>query len=226
LELAPYQQTSTGLARWQAALGAITTFREAARLLNDLAGVQVGSETLRTHAEQLWTDPEGQHHKTMEYVDHVHEPPVEEHDPAPGRLVVETDGVMVRYRNRHLDGVPIDSEWHEVKPGVVGGWQHAHLQQPSYVAAREVAPAFARRLGTEATRRGALHVVQWYPWDGTPAELRPVVVLGDGARWIWEHVATCFGHERSEIVDGYHASEHIWTVARELHGEATPETKA
>ena len=64
------------------------------------------------------------------------------------------------------------------------------------------------------------------PWDGTPAELRPVVVLGDGAKWIWEHVATLFGDERTEIVDWYHASEHIWTVAKALHGEDTPETKA
>jgi len=33
LALAPYQQTSTGLARWEATLGAITAFREATRLL-------------------------------------------------------------------------------------------------------------------------------------------------------------------------------------------------
>ena len=33
LGLAPYQQPSTGVARWQAALGAVTTFREAAKLL-------------------------------------------------------------------------------------------------------------------------------------------------------------------------------------------------
>src|SRR5712691_10102 len=44
LGLAPYQQTSTGLARWHAALGAVTTFREAARLLGELAGVQAGSD--------------------------------------------------------------------------------------------------------------------------------------------------------------------------------------
>jgi hypothetical protein len=56
----------------------------------------------------------------------------------------------------------------------------AHLRQPSYVAACEPAVAFARRLGAEAARRGALDVVTWHPWDGTPAELRPVVVLGDG----------------------------------------------
>jgi hypothetical protein len=53
-----------------------------------------------------------------------------------------------------------------------------------------------------------------------------VVVLGDGAKWIWDHVATLFGSERTEIVDWYHASEHILTVAKDLHGEDTPESKA
>ena len=162
----------------------------------------------------------------MAHVEQLHEPPADEHDPAPGMLVVETDGVMVRYRDRHLDGTLVEGDWHEVKVGVVGGWQHGQLQQASYVAARETAPAFAPRLGAEAARRGALDVVKWHPWDGTPAELRPVVVLGDGAKWIWEHVATLFGDERTEIVDWYHASEHIWTAAKALHGEDTPETKA
>jgi Bacterial regulatory proteins, luxR family len=177
----PYQQTSDGLARWEAALGALTTFREAAKLLAELAGVQVGSESLRTQAERVGTNLEGQQRRTMAYVEQLHEPPADEHDPAPGTLVVETDGVMVRYRDRHLDGAAVEGDWHEVKLGLVGGWQHGHLQQPSYVAAREAAPAFARRLGSEAARRGALDVVKWHPWDGTPAELRSVVVLGDGA---------------------------------------------
>jgi hypothetical protein len=226
LALAPYQQTSDGLARWEAALGAITTFREAATLLADLAGVYVGSETLRTHAERVGTELEGQQRRAMAHVEQTHEPLVDEHDPAPGTLVVETDGVMVRYRDRHLDATLVKGDWHEVKLGVVGGWHHGQLQRASYVAAREPAPTFAPRLGSEAARRGALDVVKWHPWDGTPAELRPVVVLGDGARWIWEHVATLFGTERTEIVDWFHATEHIWTVAKELHGEDTPETKA
>ena len=53
LGLPPYQQTSAGLARWQAAPGAVTTFREAAKLLSELAGVAVGSETLRAKAAGL-----------------------------------------------------------------------------------------------------------------------------------------------------------------------------
>jgi hypothetical protein len=226
LGLAPYQQTSPGLARWEAALGAITTFREAAKLLAELAGVHVGSETLRTQAERVGTALEGQQRASMACVEQTHEPPTAEYDPAPGTLVVETDGVMVRYRDRHLDGAPVEGDWHEVKLGVAGGWQDSQLRQPSYVAAREPAAAFTRRLGAEAARRGALDVVRWHPWDGNPAELRPVVVLGDGAKWIWEHVATLFGNERTEIVDWYHASEHIWTVAKVLHGDDTPETKA
>jgi hypothetical protein len=226
LGLTAYQQTSDGLAHWEAALGAITTFREAAKLLADLAGVQVGSETLRTHAERVGTELEGQQRRAMEYVEQTHEPPAEEHAPAAGILVVETDGVMVRYRDRHLDGTLIEGDWHEVKVGVAGGWQDGHLQQPTYVAAREAAPAFAQRLGAEAARRGALDVVKWHPWDGTPAQLRPVVVLGDGAKWIWEHVATLFGDERTEIVNWYHASEHLWTAAKAVHGDNTPETQA
>ena len=226
LQLAPYQQTSDGLARWEAALGAMTTFREAARLLADLAGVHVGSETLRSQAERVGTELEGAQRRGMTHVEQFHESAAEEHAPAPGQLVVETDGVMVRYRDRHLDGVPMEGDWHEVKLGVVGGWQHGHLGQPSYVAAREGAAAFARRLGAEAARRGALDVVRWHPWDGTPADLRSVVVLGDGAKWIWEHVATLFGNERTEIVDWYHATEHVWSTAKGLYGDDTPETQA
>ena len=57
-------------------------------------------------------------------------------------------------------------------------------------------------------------------WDGPLrgrglARLRRVAVLGDGARWIWELAAEHFG-ERVEIVDYYHAAQHLWDVARAL----------
>ena len=51
------------------------------------------------------------------------------------------------------------------------------------------------------------------------AHLRPVVILGDGAHWIWEMAAEHFGAERTEIVDYWHATEHVWTVGRALLGE-------
>lgn len=64
---------------------------------------------------------------------------------------------------------------------------------------------------------------------GHEAVLRPVVVLGDGAHWIWQEVAATFGTERTEIVDWWHASQHLWDLAKALHGVtatgATPAAK-
>jgi hypothetical protein len=98
-------------------------------------------------------------------------------DPAPGLLVLEADGAMIQF----CDG------WHEVKLGMVAGWDDGRLVAPSYVAARETAAAFGPRLATEAARRGALEVDRW---EGgvtcrSLAVLRPALVLADGAVWIW-----------------------------------------
>ena len=231
LGLQPRQRTSPGLARWQADVAARTTFRDAAAVLDELAGVQVGSETLRTHAEQVGTELEGRQRRAMAHVQ-AHQAPSPETPlaPAPGRLVVEADGVLVRYRDRGPDGSP----WHEVKLGVVGGWTgtrpDAHVEAASYVAAREPAALLARRLGGEAARRGSLEVVGWRgraaDGGGQQAMLRPIVVVGDGAKWIWDEVAASFGDERTEIVDWWHAAEHLWDLSKAVSGEGTPEATA
>jgi hypothetical protein len=133
-------------------------------------------------------------------------------EPAPGTLVVETDGVMVRYQ----------SGWHEVKLGLVGGQVEGDLTALSYIAARQPAEAFGPRLLAEAARRGALDIVGWNgPITGAPlAQLREVVVLGDGAHWIGELAADHVG-ERTEIVDFDHATQHVWTLAHALFGDGT-----
>ena len=134
---------------------------------------------------------------------------------APGALVVETDGVMVRYR----DG------WHEAKLGVVGGQVAGDLRAISYVAAREGPEQFGPRLLAEAARRGALAIVGWEDQRREIAALRPVTVIGDGAPWIWNVAADHFA-TRQEIVDFYHASEHLWTAARCVFGTLSPTTTA
>ena len=205
--------------------------REAAELLKTLAGVHVGSKTLRTHAERVGTEIEGRQQRAMAHVQaHQELSPESSHAPAPGVLVVEADGVMVRYRDVGRDGSP----WHEVKLGIVGGWTgarpEAHLEAPSYVAAREKAAPVARRLGAEAAQRGALEVVGWRgraaDGGGQAAILRSVVVIGDGAKWIWDEVAASFGGERTEIVDWWHAATHLWDLSKVLHGEGTPQATA
>jgi hypothetical protein len=105
------------------------------------------------------------------------------------------------------------------------------LVAPTYTAAREPAEAFADRVLTLAAERGALDIVGYQQPPGTDprlalwgehtATLRPVVLLVDGARWIWALAARSFGEERIEIVDWWHALQHLWTAGKALHGEGT-----
>jgi hypothetical protein len=216
LELRTRSRLSEPLREWIIELGASTSFEDASGLLDKLTGLEVSPETVRQHTEGRGNELEAVQELASEQVMKTQESafPV---DPAPGDLVIETDGVKVRY----LDG------WHEVKLGLVAGHQDGQMVAPSYIAGRKTAEAFGPRLLAEAARRGALEVVAWEGSATQPglAALRKVVILGDGAHWIWDLAAQHFG-ERIEIVDFYHASEHVWKVAKALYGEGTPEAKA
>jgi Uncharacterised protein family (UPF0236) len=210
LGVAPRGRLSAGLQQWLAELGAATDFAEAQTWLERLGGVHVAKETVRAQAERQGAVLEAAEQTASAQVERTRASagPV---DAAPGQLLVETDGVMVRYRT---------TGWHEVKIGLVAGWVDGALAAPSYVAAREGAAAFGDRLLGEAARRGALEIVGWEGGrcGAGLAVLRDVLVLGDGARWIWTLAAEHFGARR-ELVDFYHASEHLWTVARLLESE-------
>jgi hypothetical protein len=69
----------------------------------------------------------------------------------------------------------------------------------SYLASFAPAHEFAPLVAAEARRRGADHI-------------RQLVVLGDGAAWIW-NLATKILPAATQIVDIYHAREHLHTLA-------------
>jgi hypothetical protein len=52
-----------------------------------------------------------------------------------------------------------------------------------------------------------------------------IVVLGDGAEGFQRRLEELYP-EALQILDWYHAAEHLWEVARLLHGVDTPESKA
>lgn len=207
--LAPRERISAGLADWLIDLGASTSFADAARELGKLTGLAISAETIRQHTEGRGAALEAAEEAAIRTVQATREA-AEGVDRAPGELVVEADGVMVRYQEG----------WHEVKLGVVGGQVEGDLRALSYVAARESPDAFGPRLLAEAARRGALEIVGWEGPHDSLATLRRAVVVGDGAPWIWLLAAAHFG-ERVEIVDFYHAAEHVWAVAHALFGEGT-----
>ncbi len=237
LGLAPRQRTSPGLQRWEATLGARLPFAESQRVLAELTGLEVGTETVRTHTEAVGAATAAMEQATIAHVLATQDPPPARYAPIPPEqhLVIETDGVLIRYRG---------SGWHEVKVAEVAGCVLGNgraradptavapqLRHPSYTAAREPSEGFDARLLALATCRGALDLVGWAQPPGTDprlalwgphlGRLRRVVLLADGAKWIWALAARCFGEERIEIVDLWHAVQHLWTVGKALCGEGT-----
>ena len=68
--------------------------------------------------------------------------------------------------------------------------------------------AFGWQLYAEARRRGA-----------ATAEL---VVVGDGAHWLWELAALHFP-QATQILDWFHATEYVWKAATTIWGETHPD---
>jgi hypothetical protein len=98
----------------------------------------------------------------------------------------------------------------ELVPGVV-------VETPTadglhYVARRTAKGGFDRLLYSLAVQHGLEGAQQ-------------VVVLGDGAPWIWNLVSEQVP-QAVQIVDLYHAKEHVWDVAHAVFGGQTKEATA
>jgi hypothetical protein len=124
-------------------------------------------------------------------------------------LEVERLYVCMDAAKAHTDG-----GWHDVKTGVVFGGQPGigdsgrlvdKMTDARYVAAQESSDAFGKRMYLRALLSGL-------------SQARQIVALGDGAEWIWNIVAMHFPGS-IEILDYYHACEHIWSLANALYGE-------
>jgi hypothetical protein len=104
-------------------------------------------------------------------------------------------------------------EWHEMKLGV-----YYQIEQ----AARK---ANGRGELTDkvvvSTLAGAVELGERLHWEALRAGLgraRNLEMLGDGAHWIWNLKRDRWA-QATEVLDFYHASEHLWNIGRALKGE-------
>ncbi len=77
------------------------------------------------------------------------------------------------------------------------------ISDRGYVATRKDSVSFTKQLHAEALQRGLI-------------KAESVLVLADGAVWIWNIVDGRFS-EAVQRVDLYHVKEHLWNLARELY---------
>ena len=130
-----------------------------------------------------------------------------------GRQGVAMDGGMVHLRQEGWKELKVGCVFEvEVQPtrDVVTGdvIDLAHAVQTSYTAHLGGPERFGQQVWAEAKQRG---------WEAA----RETEVVADGAPWIW-NVVTDYFYDSQQIVDWYHASEHLAAAARILKGEGTP----
>ena len=85
-----------------------------------------------------------------------------------------------------------------------------------YVASRSPAEDFGHHLTALATQMGIYQ-------DENTLETQEVVVIGDGAAWIW-NLADEYFPNAIEIVDYMHAKTHLYDMAKQAFGEDDRET--
>ena len=211
---------SPGLSRVASRLGIEDAFGEGADVLAEALGIDVATESVRRITEGLGEVAEAEQQAMVAAARAGEIPPLDADAGHPTVLAVEVDGIMV-----HTDGA-----WHEAKVATVASLGPDTQTDPdtererlvwgrsSSCVGMEPAEEFWFRTYVEACRRGL----------GT-SELATVVVLADGAEWIWSAAARFLGIdavEVVEIVDIYHAVEHLWTVANTVFGAGTPKAHA
>jgi hypothetical protein len=208
---------SPAVTRMIAAVGALVSFEEGAELLNELAAVRVNTKLVERRAEAIGAE--------IAEDERQHVEPAEDSNIAP-TMYLGMDGTGVPMRVNELagrDGKQADgsAKTREVKLCTV--WSaEGHDEQGTavrdqgsitYSAAIESADTrdtdkeasvFAQRVLREATRRG---------FD----RARRCVVLGDGAPWIW-NLANEHFPGAIQIVDRFHAKQHLSDVAKAIYG--------
>lgn len=129
-----------------------------------------------------------------------------------GRMGVAIDGAMIHIRGEGWKEFKVGSVFELGKKMVWEERVRESVEMPcavhnSYVAHLGGPKIFGQMIWAEASRRD---------WEyATETE-----VIGDGAPWIWNLALDHF-YDSHQIVDWYHATEHLAAAARLIKGEGT-----
>ena len=211
-----------GVLRMTASAAALVSFEESRGLLHELAGVQISTRQVERAAESLGAEIAGEEREQVERVGE-----------AVPTMYLGMDGTGVPMRPQEVAqraGKQADGSAKTREAKLVTVWtaesrdeQGKPMRDPgsvTYSAAIESAATldtspvlsdFAQRVFREATRRS---------FTEAPTQ----VVLADGAAWIWNTAAELFP-QATQILDRFHAKEHLSKVGKLIYGDSTESKK-
>ena len=210
--LTQHQQLSLALEDKLAFTVTATGSYEEAAAVAEKWGTKVEDATLHALTQRLGARAEAQTQAQLQT-------PPQERQPrrAPTKLaVLMLDGWQVRQRGPGWGKKQTPEPrvaWHEWKTGVYYRQEQAGrtaggrgvLTEKIVIGWQGEPVEFGRRLHWEAQRGGL-------------GRAHAKLVVADGAPWIW-HVAHDRWADASQVLDFYHASQHLWELGRALHGD-------
>lgn len=213
---------SPGVRRMMTRVGSQTTFKEAAQDLNIYAALTVSPKDIERVAEQHGADVEKWNHQEQARVLREDRPhPLHKTIPVfyisyDGTGVPMTKSELVGRKGKQADG---SAKTREAKLGCVftqtdtdaEGYAVRDPETTSFVGQIETAEEFGWRMYGEAVRCGIESAQQ-------------VVVLGDGAEWI-RGIAEMHFPGALQIVDLYHAREHVANLTKLLFSPSESQVK-
>lgn len=206
------QAMSPGLRKMAARAAAAVPFAKAAALIGELAGVTLTGKRAGRSAEADGAAAARVIEAQAAAITARTLVPLPPPAPAPDKLYIAIDGtgvpaVAAETQGRDGKGEDGKARTREIKlcaaftQATVDGEGHP-VRDPrssSYLATFAPASEFGVLMAAEARRRGAGHI-------------RQLTILGDGAVWIWNLAGLHFP-EATQIVDLYHAREHVHDLA-------------
>jgi hypothetical protein len=214
---------SPGVRRMQAVVGQEGPFEHGRQQMKLLADLEVTTKAVERTAEAIGENIAAGERAEIQRAVQL-DLPVIVGDPVP-ILYVQMDGTGVPAvkketvgRPGKADGQPAHTR--EVKLGCVftqtkwdkKGFAIRDPDSTTYTGAIETAEEFGKRIYVEAWKRGC-------------SRAKKKVVMGDGAEWIWNLAEQHFPGA-VQIVDLYHARQHLWDLARRLYPNDTVSQKA
>jgi hypothetical protein len=205
---------SPGVRRMQAMVGQDAPFDHGRQQMKVLAGLEVTAKSVERVAEAIGSDIAAGEQREIRKAVQL-DLPVIVGEPVPV-LYVQMDGTGVPVvkketegRKGKADGQPAHTR--EVKLGCVftqtrwdkEGYPIRDPDSTTYTGAIETAEEFGKQLYLEAWNRG---------WNRANKK----VVIADGAEWCWNQASLHFPGA-IQIVDLYHARQHLWELGRKLY---------
>jgi len=205
---------SPGVRRMQAVVGHDSPFDHGRQQMKVLAGLEVTAKSVERTAEAIGADIAQREQDEIREIVQL-DLPIIVGEPIP-ILYVQMDGTGVPVVGKETEGRKGKTDAHpartrEAKLGCVftqttwdrEGFAIRDPDSTTYTGAIETAEDFGKRIYREAWNRG---------WSRAEKK----VVMGDGAEWIW-NLANLHFPGAVQIVDLYHARQHLWDLARTLY---------